>query len=169
MADSVNEPANKIIANMPKQLNQGSLSMIRQAKTKSQQIINTNTAGTGKLSKGMQTIIKKTKNNSRRYSLGFTPELQKEAKAVHDSFQPHFVHRDMIKEWLALHPEVKLIKGIWLEVGFPKSTTRKDGSPKNTAPWITQGGLKFFNKAFQEVLKLSKKEFDRRITNLIKK
>ena len=92
--------------------------LMKDAKKEAQQIIRTKTQGTGALANGM--IIKKSKGQegkrmiTNKWTLGFNDVVAKYSKSVHDGFKSHWVHRDMIADWLSLHPNVKLRSGKWL-------------------------------------------------------
>ena len=158
----------QIMANLPKETDEGSLTLMRKAQQIAKQEIRTKTSGTGALAEGI--IIKKEETqqgNNRittKWRLDVDPVVARYAGAVNDGFVGHWVHKDMLGAWLALHPEVKLRYGKWLEVGYPKRDTTG-----NSAPWLQEGGVKFMQKAYAEVLKLTLEEYQRRITKALKR
>ena len=159
----------KIMANLPIQIDQGSETLMNIAKRRAKQEIRANTQGTGALAEGI--MIKKTKldKGTTVWKLGINDAVARYAGAVHDGFASHWVHRDMLGAWLAKHPDVKLTGGKWLEVGYPKTGTRSDGSAKQSAPWLTQGGVKYFDKAYAEILNLTTQEYKKRIQQALKR
>lgn len=161
---------NRIIANLEQEADKTTADLARDVQRISRRIIRAETTGTGALADGIQ--VKKSQkkqgdNTVYKYTLGFNSAVARYAPFVHNGFKSHWVHKDMIAAWLAKHPQVKLKSGKWLEVGAPKQGTRKNGSPKTSAPWLNKGGVKFFDKAFAEVLRISEQEYTRRLKRAI--
>lgn len=162
---------NKIIKNVPAVTNKLTDKVMRDIKKEAQRIIRSETQGTGALANGM--MVKKSKGTGKdktatKWTLGFNDAVARYSKEVHDGFRAHWVHRDMIAEWLALHPNVKLRSGKWLEVGYPKNDMRRDGSPKQSAKWLQEGGTKFFTKAYRRIWEKSKDEYNKAIKKVIR-
>lgn len=162
---------NKIIANIDPEIDGGSEQLMKVGQKIARQEIRSQTDGTGALAAGI--IIKKTKfkdgrKTITRWNLDVNDAVKKYAKFVHDGFSSHWVHRDMIADWLVRHPDVRLKGGKWLEVGYPKMGTRSDGSGKSSAPWLMKGGVKYFDKAYAEILKLSPQEYQNRLQKIVR-
>ena len=163
---------NKIIANVNAEVEKGTTSLIRQAQKIARNEIRENTRGNNILA---SSIIVKTEKTIRqgnkviRQTLDINSAVAKRyAKFVHDGFRSHWVHKDMIANWLAKHPNVKLRSGKWLEVGYPKTTPRSDGSAKQSAHWLPEGGVKYFDKAFAQILNISREEYAKRLKTAIR-
>lgn len=159
---------NKIIAESPKEMFKSAQELSRDIKKEAQSIITEETDGTGKLSEGMRIRSEKLSEERSDHYIEFVDEVADYAKAVHEGFKAHFVHRDQIKDWLALHPEVRLREGRWLEVGKGKKTDRVDDSPRETAPWLNANGVRFFDRAFRNIVPFAEESFFNEIRKLYK-
>ncbi|MDP2692271.1 MAG: hypothetical protein Q8O88_01365 [bacterium] len=165
-ADRVIARLNKIMANIPLEMNKGSENLMRTAQAIARQEIRTKTQGKGALAAGIRIDKTETKqgkgNTTTAWKLDVDPAVSRYAGAVHDGFTGHWVHKDMLGAWLDRHPNVKLRNGKWLEVGYPK----KYGG--TSATWLQEGGVKYFDKAYAEILRLTQQEYNQRVQKLLR-
>jgi len=163
----------RIIANIPKVGRRSSYSLAKDVKEESQRIIRTEALGTGTLASNI--IVKEVpvKGNKIQHNVEVMGAANRYAPYVHNSFDPHWVHRDMLGAWLALPKAAGLRQ--WLD-DHPTRKFVLVGAPgpvqmhgvmwgQYTAPWILKGGTKFFDRAFSKVLKkqidVYEKEFEK--------
>lgn len=157
---------NKIIANLPIEMNLVSRQLIQYAQIEARRVIKEKIPDS---TFGDFIVTSEQLRKQGRLKDGATHSLHPDAKIasyagfVHDGFKGHWVHKDMLGDWLKRHPEVALRNGKWLEVGFPK----KDGTG-TSASWLVEGGVKFFDKAYAKMLGISEEEYKRRINKVLR-
>lgn len=152
---------NKIVANLPKELNLGAKNLIDFGQITARNIINENTSGNGMLAKSVSTKTLKTgtgKQTKIGHTLYIDSTIANYGGYVNDGYTPH---------WVTIQDKPNL--QAWLKKNLPsKANDHKIfiGGP-NSAPWIT-GGLHFMEKAYAKMLGLTEKEITQRIQNLIR-
>lgn len=154
---------NKIIANLPKELNLGAKNLVEYGQIEGRRIINESTLGNGdgllaKSWKYKTLTTGKGKNAKTSYTLGIDSTIANYGGYVNDGFAPH---------WVTIQDKPNLKK--WLEKNLPaKANDHKIfiGGP-NGAPWI-KDGLHFMEKSYAKMLGLTEEEITKRIQNLIR-
>lgn len=165
---------NRIIGNISYYTDETSKILMEETKKEAQNIIFNETTGMGNLVQGMK-IKKHKEKNMTRWTLGFDEDFDRNdegkpySKFVHDGFTPHWVK-------ISTHPSLEQ----WIEKNFMSSSGAEDikqlilqrdkifiGGP-NSAPWIRNGGTKFFTRAYQKVLRNARNRYNTTIKKAIK-
>lgn len=162
-----------ILANIKKTGRRSADTLANMTKKESQRIIRTEAMGTGNLANNI--IVKEvpTKGDNVQFNVEVAGTANRYARYVHNSFDPHWVHRDMLGAWLSLPKAAGLRQ--WLD-DHPTRKFVLVGAPgpvqmhgviwgQYTAPWILKGGTKFFDRAFTKTLgkqiEVYQEEFDK--------
>ena len=152
---------NKIIANLPNELNLGAKNLVEYGQIEGRKIINDNTSGNGLLAQSWKyktLVTGKGKQSKTSYTLHIDSDIANYGGYVNDGYTPHWV---TIKD----KPNLKA----WLEKNLPGSANNYKifiGGP-NSAPWI-KNGLHFMEKSYAKMLGLTEQEITQRIQNLIR-
>lgn len=164
---------NRIVANIKQESKNSGWELLEEARKEARKIINQKTDGSGTLADSLKIkTFEDKKTGGFRFELGPTGVAKKYAKYVHDGFEGHWTRAENLKDWLIKHPMVKPKKAsdgnYIIEVGYPKTGVRRDGGAKQSAQWLVEGGVKFFDKAFINLKANAKKTFKKGIKKAIR-
>lgn len=159
---------NKIIANLPKEMNLGAKNLAEYGQIEARNVIRQNTKGSGNNTLAnsieVRTLkIGKGQASKTTYEVRVNPDIARYAGYVHDGFEPHWVSvqdKPDLMNWI-----VKNMGSIGQEVIARNKIFI--GGP-NSAAWIKSGGLKFMDKAYAKMLGLTDEEYTQRVKRVIR-